>query len=98
DAGDERSHGAERDHVGRAHRLARLEVLVLHRRVPLHQPRAERRDGIGAHTNTDSGRNAETIQFGMSTISLILRSTATLQSTYASSRVSPRSSTRCSIM
>ncbi len=29
--------------------------------------------------NTRSGKNADTIQFGASTISLILRSTATLQ-------------------
>src|SRR5438876_530448 len=47
---------------------------------------------------TDSGRNAETIQLGVSTISLILRSTATLERMYASSRESPRSVTRWSIM
>src|SRR5438132_2071029 len=80
DAGDERGHRAERDHVGRAELLARLEVLVTHDRVPLGEPGAERRDRV-THTNTDSGRNADTIQFGASTISLILRSTATLQST-----------------
>src|SRR5205807_3236492 len=45
-----------------------------------------------------SGRNAETIQLGVSTISLILRSTATLARMYASSRDSPRSATRWSIM
>src|SRR5436190_10708825 len=98
DAGDERRHRAERDHVGRAELLARLEVPVADHRMPFGEPGTERRDGIGAHTKTLSGRNAETIQFGASTISLILRSTATLQSTYASSRESPRSSTRCSIM
>src|SRR5213592_4556766 len=51
-------------------------------------------DGAKMH----SGRNAETIQLGVSTISLILRSTATLETMYASSRASPRSATRWSIM
>lgn len=32
-------------------------------------------------TNTDSGRKAETIQFGLSTISFIFKSTHTEQST-----------------
>src|SRR5947199_315751 len=42
---------------------------------------------------TDSGRNAETIQLGVSTIALILRSTATLERMDASWRDSPRSGT-----
>src|SRR5262249_7953061 len=50
------------------------------------------------HVKMLSGRNADTIQLGASTISLILRSTATLQSAYACSRLSPRSDTRWSIM
>ena len=51
-----------------------------------------------AHTKMLSGRKAETIQLGASTISLILRSTATLDTMYASSRERPRSSTRWSII
>src|SRR2546426_211527 len=47
---------------------------------------------------TDSGRDAETIPLGVATISLILRSTATLERMYASSRESSRSVTRWSIM
>src|SRR4030095_15640982 len=82
DAGHERRHRAEGHHVGRAQLLARFEVLVADGRVPLGEPGPERRDGV-AHTNTDSGRNADTIQLGASTISLIFRSTATLHSTYA---------------
>ena len=38
-------------------------------------------EGVEGQTKTHSGRKAETIQLGASTISLILRSTVTLHST-----------------
>src|SRR5699024_5530423 len=44
------------------------------------------------------GRNADTRQLGILTISLILKSTATLHSIYASSSVILYVSTKCSIM
>src|SRR5205809_914556 len=55
-------------------------------------------EALEGHEKMLSGRNADTIQLGASTISLILRSTATLHTAYASSRLSPRSDTRWSIM
>ena len=58
-----------------------LEVHAAHARLPVAQPGAQRLDRIGggAHRKIDSGRNADTIQLGASTISLIFRSTATEQ-------------------
>src|SRR5207244_1315441 len=47
-------------------------------------------EALEGHEKMLSGRNADTIQLGASTISLILRSTATLHTAYASSRLSPR--------
>ena len=47
-----------------------------------------------AYSKMSSGRTALTVTFGTSTMSLILRSTATLQIAYACSRVYFRSSTR----
>src|SRR2546426_948104 len=55
-------------------------------------------EALEGHEKMLSGRNADTIQLGASTISLILRSTATLHTAYASSRLSPRADTRWSIM
>src|SRR5439155_948916 len=55
-------------------------------------------EALEGHEKMLSGRNADTIQLGASTISLILRSTATRHTAYASSRLSPRSDTRWSIM
>ena len=45
-------------------------------------------------SKTSSGSSAETSAFGTSTTSEILRSAATLQSTYAASRVRPRPPSR----
>jgi len=100
--------GAEGDQIGRAERDSDLaERDDLHARdIAVKGPRRrDRADGedqmveaLELHVKMDSGRNAETIQLGASTISLILRSTATLQRMYAASRLSPRSVARWSIM
>src|SRR6185436_1236810 len=102
DALDALGHGrdsAEGHDLGRAHLPAALEVHRAYAGLPVTEPAAQGRDGIvGAHTKIDSGRNADTIQLGASTISLIFRSTATEHTMYASSRLSPRSRTMWSIM
>src|SRR5437660_5352343 len=97
---DERRDGAEGDDVRRAERAAAGEVHRAHARLPGAEPIPERRKVVGRHQEGKiaSGMKAETIQFGASTISLILRSAATEQITYASSREKPRVSTRWSIM
>src|SRR5467141_1874933 len=97
---DERRDGAEGDDVRRAERAAAGEVHGAHARLPGAEPIAKRCEVVDGHQDGKiaSGMKAETIQFGASTISLILRSAATEQITYASSREKPRVSTRWSIM
>src|SRR5436853_1040203 len=97
---DERRDRAEGDDVRRAERAAAGEVHRADAGLPGAEPIAKRREVVGRHQDGKiaSGMKAETIQFGASTISLILRSAATEQITYASSREKPRVSTRCSIM
>src|SRR5919108_750292 len=95
----ERRDGPEGDDVGRTEIAAAREIDRAHARLPRAQPFAERCEVVGqTHGKIASGMKADTIQFGASTISLILRSAATEQMTYASSRVKPRVSTRWSIM
>src|SRR2546421_3837450 len=97
---DERRDRAEGDDVRRAERAAAGEVHRADAGLPGAEPIAKRREVVGRHQDGKiaSGMKAETIQFGASTISLILRSAATEQITYASSREKPRVSTRWSIM
>src|SRR5256714_11024946 len=89
---DERRDGAEGDDVRRAERAAAGEVHRAHARLPGAEPIPKRRKVVGRHQDGKiaSGMKAETIQFGASTISLILRSAATEQITYASSREDAR--------
>ena len=58
------------------------------------RPRRRELLGRAQLSKTSSGSSAETSGFGTSTTSEILRSAATLQSTYAASRVSPRTASR----
>src|SRR2546422_5759515 len=79
---DERRDGAEGDDVRRAQLASGREVHGADARLPGAQPVAERREVVGhGQGKIASGMKAETIQFGASTISLILRSAATEQMT-----------------
>src|SRR5688572_14938326 len=82
EAGHEGRHRAEGHDVLRAERAPGREVDGADACLPGPQPIAQRGEMVVAHpTKIASGRKAETIQFGASTISLILRSAATEQTT-----------------
>src|SRR5437899_12452546 len=79
---DEGHDGAEGDDVRRAQPASGCEIDGAHAGLPGAQPVAEGREVVGHQDGKiASGMKAETIQFGASTISLILRSAATEQMT-----------------